>query len=124
MPRKVDQPWSSMDRLSPDFALTFLPGFSTVPRAPFVMFFTDRSSTQIVPYLSARSVLSLCRKSFLQHAIRWCSRVIRSFCFFQLAENFTFRASSLCSLASFVSRRLKEFMGNTYVPSEQVQKRE
>jgi hypothetical protein len=59
--RNSAQPWSSIDRLSPAFARTFLPGCSNVRLADRDMFFPCKSSTTTIAWFLLMVVEVLCR---------------------------------------------------------------
>lgn len=52
-----------MERFSPDFWATFLPGSATVPLADLTMFVMLSASTTTVPYVRAMAVVVLCCQS-------------------------------------------------------------
>ena len=56
--KNFPQPSDRMERLSPDFAFTFLPGFNIVPLALFVIFLIFSSSATTIAWLLHICVLS------------------------------------------------------------------
>jgi len=67
------------------------------------IFLTCRSSTNTTAWFLLISFEDWCRKSFLMLAMRWCNLAILAFTFFQLLENFFFRAMRRCNFANFGS---------------------
>src|SRR5215813_6354118 len=107
-----------MLRLRPLFWATFLPGSSTVPAALAVIFRTRSFSSLYTPWLLARPVASLCRKSLRTLASCIRSRDIFPFSLCQLDENLTLRASLCCSFASLSRMPSKALTGSISWPTE------
>src|SRR5262249_36840988 len=107
-----------MLRLRPLFWATFLPGSSTVPAALAVIFRTRSFSSLYTPWLLARPVASLCRKSLRTLASCIRSRDILPFSLCQLDENLTLRASLCCSFASLSRMPSKALTGSISWPTE------
>src|SRR5450759_3277850 len=117
------QPWSCRRRLRPDFAATFVPGFSMVPLAEAVMLTTRRSSLIATAWFLLIALEALWIWSFLMLAIFACSRVILRLIFTQFLENFTQHASACCKTASRAWHFLKAFAPSMNVPSESAAQR-
>src|ERR1039458_6093452 len=105
------QPWSRMDRLSPAFCLTFVPGSSTLPLALADIFLTCNFPILTTPWFLAICVECLCKKSLRAFAACLCRRLILALCFLQFDENFVFRASIRCAFASLFEIDLKALSG-------------
>src|SRR5664280_2939656 len=99
-PTSRPQPDLRMPRLSPAFCATFLPGFSTVPRADRVMLLTLRFSTRITSNLRARSVLVFWAQSLRRSPSLAFSPAIRAFTFLRRFDPRRARASLRCSRRS------------------------
>src|SRR5882762_3208625 len=99
-------------RWSPDFWATCFPGWSFVPLLDLDIFLTGRSSTNTTAWFLLISFEDCCRKSFLMLAMRWCNLAIPAFTFFQLLENFFFRAIRRCHFASFGKHFLSGWHGS------------
>ena len=67
------------------------------------MFFTCKASSTMTAWFWLVSVLSLCRKSWRQLAMRISSWAMRCCCFFQFCEYLTIPASWRCIRAFFFS---------------------
>jgi len=74
-----------------------------VPFAERDMFFTFKSSTNIMAWLLLIVVDSFCKKSRLQLAILVCILLILSFYFLQFCENLTFLLNCLWRRCNFFS---------------------
>ena len=102
----MPQPWSSITRFNPDF----------------VMFLICKSSSTITAWLLLSLVVNLCRVSWRILVILVCRRVIFSFNFRQLFENFTFLAKRFCSRL-ILSCQTFTSIGSSNWPSDRVHNR-
>ncbi len=76
---------SRMPRWRPALAAAFLPGCAAVPRARADMFLMRRSASATTAWRSARSAVSLCRRSLRWGTILRCSAPGRETAFLRLA---------------------------------------
>ena len=121
--RNSAQPWSSMDRLSPAFARTFVPGCWTVPLADRDMFFTCKifhDDHRVAFADSGRSLVQLVPAGVGNTDM---DALDLGFRLFQLLENFFLRFIACCALRRSAAYRRKVFNGGKTVPSERVAKR-